>query len=81
MPTDIKICVIQDPVFGDVDRAFLERLGCQVVDDPEAFKLIDEETFVWACGSEQHVDKSIAGGVHPAALISGDWSKHNGIIM
>lgn len=40
--SDIKVCVSQDPVFGDIDKAFVELLGHEVVDDPEAFEVIDE---------------------------------------
>ncbi|KAK0618955.1 hypothetical protein B0T14DRAFT_198071 [Immersiella caudata] len=37
----------QDPIFNDVDKAFLERLGIKVVEDPEGLSLINKSTFMY----------------------------------
>ncbi|KAL9089017.1 MAG: hypothetical protein Q9159_002735 [Coniocarpon cinnabarinum] len=38
----------QDPIFNETDIAFLSQLGINVLKDPEAWKIIDQETLVFA---------------------------------
>lgn len=38
----------QDPIFTENDKTFLASRGIKVLEDPEAFDLIDEHTFVYA---------------------------------
>lgn len=39
---------VQDPVFNDMDAAFLKSLGYVVLSDPEAFDCITPSTFLFA---------------------------------
>ncbi|PGH16273.1 hypothetical protein AJ79_01812 [Helicocarpus griseus UAMH5409] len=49
----IKACYAQDPVFNKLDRQLLESIGVSVVEDPEAFALINERTFLYSPGAER----------------------------
>ncbi|KAL6718874.1 hypothetical protein ACLMJK_003108 [Lecanora helva] len=44
----IQQVIFQDPAFSDLDKSFLRSLGYVVVEDPQAFSTIDENTFVFA---------------------------------
>ena len=44
----IKAIIFQDPVFNTVDKIYLATHGFTIVDDPQAFSEIDNETFVFA---------------------------------
>lgn len=37
----------QDPKYNDLDVALLERLNVKVLKDPEAHRLVDQETFAF----------------------------------
>lgn len=43
----------QDPVFNALDEELLLFLGIKVVKDPEAFSLIDTDTFLYCPGAEK----------------------------
>ena len=50
------LVTFQDPAFTEVDKTFLTaRLGHSVVETPQAFDLIDEETFLFAPHLEHDV--------------------------
>ena len=43
----------QDPVFNNMDKELLNFVGVEVVEDPEAFSLVSEHTFLYAPGAER----------------------------
>ncbi|EEH42533.2 uncharacterized protein PADG_07353 [Paracoccidioides brasiliensis Pb18] len=49
----IKDCYAQDPVFNMLDKQLLESVGVHVVEDPKAFALINEGTFLYSPGAER----------------------------
>ncbi|OAX81499.1 hypothetical protein ACJ72_04157 [Emergomyces africanus] len=53
LPTAIKDCYAQDPVFNTLDKQLLESHGIRVVEHPEAFTLINERTFLYSPGAER----------------------------
>lgn len=64
--------ILQDPQFTDLDKEFLASLGYAVADDPEAFKLITEDTLVYAIHCYANVYKAVSEGPRPASLIGTD---------
>ena len=65
----IKDVVFQDPVFNDVDKAFLTKLGYSVVSTPLGFESIDENTFCFAPHLENEVFAEALKGAYPALCI------------
>ncbi|TAQ83050.1 hypothetical protein B7494_g8627 [Chlorociboria aeruginascens] len=63
-------CVFQDPQFAATDTEFLTSLGYTVVEDPDAFSYIKENTLVYAIHCYARVYQSISEGPRPAILIS-----------
>ncbi|KAJ9347812.1 hypothetical protein DTO027B9_8819 [Paecilomyces variotii] len=60
----------QDPVFNDFDKELLQSLGITVVEDPKAFELVNEGTFLYCPGAERaHLDRILAS--NPAILFGG----------
>ena len=49
----IKTVYAQDPVFNASDKMLLTSLGIQVVQDPAAFALVDNMTFLYSPGAER----------------------------
>lgn len=43
----------QDPVFNVMDKQLLDFVGVEVVQDPDAFSLVTERTFLYAPGAER----------------------------
>ncbi|KAK2754380.1 hypothetical protein FQN54_007024 [Arachnomyces sp. PD_36] len=43
----------QDPVFNNLDKKLLSSLNIQVINDPAAFDLVDENTFLYCPGAER----------------------------
>ncbi|WEW55962.1 hypothetical protein PRK78_001397 [Emydomyces testavorans] len=43
----------QDPVFNDMDKKLLQSIGFKVVQDPQAFSMVEEGTFLYAPGAER----------------------------
>ncbi len=64
--------VLQDPQFTALDEEFLASFGYAVVRDPEAFKLINEGTLVYAIHCYADVYKAVSEGLRPATLIGTD---------
>ena len=46
-------CFAQDPVFNSLDQEFLQSIGIEVVQTPEAFGMVNEKTFLYAPGAER----------------------------
>lgn len=67
----IRPIYFQDPVFTDVDRAFLQSRGYQVVDSPASDSLLTSTTFVWGWGEQMVLDSSLVS-VFPPLLIGDD---------
>jgi SRR1. len=60
----------QDPVFNDFDKELLQSLGITMVEDPKAFELVNEHTFLYCPGAERaHLDRILAS--NPAILFGG----------
>ncbi|KAK2782344.1 hypothetical protein FQN53_009778 [Emmonsiellopsis sp. PD_33] len=57
----IQQCYAQDPVFNTLDKQLLESIGILVVQDPEAFSLVNERTFLYSPGAERsHLTEILA---------------------
>lgn len=65
-------CYAQDPAYGAVDRSILQESGVTVVDDPQGFLEVDEETVVISCRPNIPVKQIIADTALPAMMI---WDK------
>ncbi|KAI4175922.1 MAG: hypothetical protein LQ348_006083 [Seirophora lacunosa] len=59
----------QDPVFNDLDNAFLEHLGYTVVSDPRAFDLITASTMLFAPHLEVEVYARSLGKAKPRLCV------------
>lgn len=68
---DMKL-VAQDPQFTDLDKEFLTSLGYTVVEDPEAFKSIEEGSMVYAIHCYARVYKAVSEVPRPVLLIGTD---------
>ena len=68
-------CVFQDPQFSAADKVFLSSLGYEVVDDPEAFAKITEDSLVYAIHCYPDVYKSVSEGPRPVVLVGTDVEK------
>ncbi|PMD14308.1 hypothetical protein NA56DRAFT_711127 [Hyaloscypha hepaticicola] len=64
--------VLQDPQFTELDKEFLGGMGYRVVDDPDAFRSITEDSLVYAIHCYVNVYKAISEGPKPALLIGTD---------
>ncbi|KAM0146742.1 hypothetical protein ACHAPG_010966 [Botrytis cinerea] len=74
--------VMQDPDFSPGDKRFLARLGFEVVNDPEGFEAVNEESFVFQVGGYNCINQRMMDGPWPAIFIGGssamileNWSK------
>jgi hypothetical protein len=63
---------VQDPRFTELDKLFLKSMGCAVVDDPEAFQCINNDSLVYAIHCPFYVFWKIKEGSHPTLLIGND---------
>jgi len=69
-PVKIKTVYAQDPVFNTLDRQLLASLGIRVVQDPDAFALVDRQTFLYSPGAERsHLMKMLPSS--PALFFGG----------
>jgi hypothetical protein len=64
--------VFQDPQFTDTDKQLLRELGYEVVEDPEAFRHIEEESLVYALHCYADVYKKVSEQKRPALFIGTD---------
>jgi hypothetical protein len=69
---DTMPVVLQGPQFTELDKEFLCSLGYIVVEDPEAFKSIKEDSLVYAIHCYVDVYKAVSEGTRPAVLIGTD---------
>ncbi|THV50334.1 hypothetical protein BGAL_0155g00210 [Botrytis galanthina] len=61
--------VMQDPDFSPGDKRFLTRCGFEVVDDPQGFEAVNEETLVFQVGGYNCMNKRIMDRPWPAVFI------------
>ncbi|KAL8717800.1 MAG: hypothetical protein Q9225_004997 [Loekoesia sp. 1 TL-2023] len=72
-PPDKQFTIyIQDPVFNDLDSAFLKSLGYTVLSDPEAFDHITQSTFLFAPHLEVDVFVKALGRAKPRLCVGTD---------
>lgn len=50
---------MQDPDFSPGDKRFLTRCGFEVVDDPQGFEAVNEETLVFQVGGYNCMNQRI----------------------
>ena len=65
-------CYVQDPEYTNVDRRILHDVGLQVIDDPDGFLKVDEQSIVLSIGANIPVKHIIADIARPAIVI---WLK------
>lgn len=65
-------CYVQDPIYTDIDKLVLESSGINVLDDPEGFIEVDDETLVVSCGPNVPVKQIVLDLANPAVMI---WDK------
>jgi hypothetical protein len=72
----IQEIIFQDPNFNAQDKAFLVSRGYTILEDPEAFSKIDDNTFLFA----PHLDFSVLATAlekcTPAICVSNDMSQY-----
>ena len=64
--------IAQDPIFGPMDKEFLEYMGFEIMETPKAFEFIDEHSFVYAIHCYWNIYDEISKGPRPAVLIGND---------
>jgi hypothetical protein len=72
---------MQDPRFTELDRQFLKSLDCQVVDDPEAFQHINDNSFVYAIHCPIRLLWKVKESSYPALLICNDIRNMSNAIL
>ena len=65
----IKDVLFQDPVFNDVDKALLTKLGYRVVSSPLGFESIGRNTFCFAPHLENELLAEALKSAHPALCV------------
>ena len=69
--------VIQEPMFTQIDKDFCVELGFEVVDTPDAFPMVDEQTLVYGIHMELRT-YYLALATLPTAFIGGgldEWDR------
>lgn len=62
-------CIAQDPDFTELDEAFLETCDIDIVQDPQGFAAINENTLVFMIGGIRSLAEVMSRGPYPAAMI------------
>lgn len=62
-------CYIQDPVYNEIDKSILGGHGMVVLDDPDGFLEVDENTFVISIAANVPVKEIVLENVKPAIII------------
>ncbi|KAL3447221.1 hypothetical protein BJX65DRAFT_308281 [Aspergillus insuetus] len=62
-------CAVQDPAYIDGDRAVLDTHGIRVLDDPEGFLEVDDESLVFSCSPNVPVKQIVVDVARPAVVI------------
>lgn len=70
-------CYIQDPVYNEIDKSILGGLGMVVLDDPNGFLEVDENSFVVSIAANVPVKEIILENAKPAIVI---WDSFPGSI-
>jgi len=60
---------MQDPRSTDLDRSFLEPMGCELVDHPEAFQHVNQKSLVYAIHCAFQLIWEVKERANPALLI------------
>ncbi|KAL3474629.1 hypothetical protein BJX99DRAFT_260229 [Aspergillus californicus] len=67
--TDDVPCYAQDPAYSKTDDAVLAKSGVEVVEDPEGFLQIDDNSLVFSCSPNICVKQIVAEIARPLVLI------------
>jgi hypothetical protein len=67
-PHEIQ-CYVQDPMYCNVSKEFLQSIGIVVLDDPKGFLEVDENTLVFSVCPNVPVKQIVADLQWPAAMI------------
>jgi hypothetical protein len=67
--SDSIMCYAQDPAYTDVDKSVLSGAGITVLDNPEAFLIVDESTAVFSCAPNVPVKQIVSDLTQPAIMI------------
>jgi hypothetical protein len=62
-------CSVQDPAYTDGDRAVLDTHGIRVLDDPEGFLEVDDESLVFSCSPNVPVKQIVVDVAKPALVL------------
>jgi hypothetical protein len=62
-------CYAQDPAYSDSDKEFLETIGIDVIEDPNGFLEVDENTFVVSISPDVPVNIIVPDLQQPAAML------------
>jgi hypothetical protein len=62
-------CSVQDPAYTDGDRAVLDTHGIRVLDDPEGFLDVNDESLVFSCSPNVPVKQIVVDVARPAVVI------------
>ena len=68
----VKEAIFQDPVFNAIDHAFLKDRDYTIVEDPSAFSMIDDTTFLFAPHLEWVHLATALEGANPSLCVCGD---------
>lgn len=60
---------MQEPRFTDLDTSLLESMGCEVVDHPQAFQYINQNTLIYAIHCALQLLWNVKEKADPALLI------------
>ncbi|KFY23277.1 hypothetical protein V493_05964 [Pseudogymnoascus sp. VKM F-4281 (FW-2241)] len=67
--------IAQDPAFSPLDKEFLQSLGCEVLESPEGFDLINGDSLVYAIHCYPIVYDEVGKKGPPAVLIGNDLER------
>jgi hypothetical protein len=69
MPAESLVTIFQDPIYTEGDITALRQLGPRVVNDPQGFLAIDEETLVVSINPSTPVRQIVADLAKPAMMV------------
>jgi hypothetical protein len=62
-------CYAQDPAYSEIDKSVLEQYGIRILNDPEGFLEVDDETIVLSFSPSVPVRQVVADIARPAVMI------------
>ncbi|KAJ2967198.1 hypothetical protein NQ176_g9780 [Zarea fungicola] len=65
-------CIVQDPIYTDIDRQVLQSLNVTVLDDPRAFLEVDNNSVVLSVSPDIPIQQIITDIARPAILL---WNR------